>query len=214
MIFIGKKEEKIINKFKEHIESVHEVLHNFEDFMNAYLDGNWELVEEYSNKVLSLESKADSLRRETETMMYSGAFLPNFRGDLLGLIEAVDRIADRAETVVKIVSFQRPEIPEEIKSMMRKQIRLAVETYEMLKEAIVLMFEDMNLAGDYIKKTEEKEHEEDRVEWDLMKKLFSLDIERAQKLEVKEIIVSIGDVADLSEDASDRVEIIILKRRV
>ena len=214
MLFIGKKEEKIIEKFKEHLESVDETLRSFEDFMNAYLDDNCEAAETCAEDTIQLESKADSLRRETETLMYSGAFLPNFRGDLLGLIESVDRIADRAETVTRIVSLQKPQFPDEIKSLVRKQVRASVETFKLLKEAILLMFEDMDKAGNYIKKTEEKEHEEDLLEWEIMKKLFSLDIERAQKLEIKEIITLIGDIADLSEDASDRVEIIILKRRV
>ncbi|MCD6449150.1 MAG: TIGR00153 family protein [Thermotogaceae bacterium] len=214
MIFIGKKEEEIIRKFKEHVETVGKTLENFEDFVNAYLDGNCSDADRCCEKVMMLESKADGLRRETESMMYAGAFLPNFRGDLLGLIESVDRIADRAETVTKIISFQKPEIPPEIKSGIRKQVRLAIDTFKELKESIYLMFEDMEKAKGFIKRTEEKEHEEDMVEWDIMKTLFSLEIDRAQKLEIKEIITLIGDISDLAEDASDRVEIIILKRSV
>ncbi len=214
MIFIGKKEEMIIKKFKQHLETVGKTLDGFEEFIRAYLDGNCEEADRCSEKVMNLESEADALRRETETLMYSGAFLPNFRGDLLGLIEAVDRIADRAETVVRIISLQLPSILLQIKEEMKKQVKLSVETFKELKAAIEYMFEDMDKAGSYIKRTEEKEHEEDNIEWDMMKKLFSLDIDRAQKLEIKEIISLIGDVADLAEDASDRVEIIILKRRV
>ena len=214
MIFIGKKEEKIIGKFKKHVETVGKTLDNFEDFVNAYLDKNCDDADRCCEKVMTLESEADALRRETESMMYAGAFLPNFRGDLLGLIEAVDRIADRAETVTRIISLQKPEIPPEIKSGMRRQARLAVDTFKELKESINLMFEDMEKAKNFIKRTEEKEHEEDIVEWDIMKTLFSLDIDRAQKLEIKEIVTLIGDIADLAEDASDRVEIIILKRSV
>jgi len=214
VIFIGKKEEKIINKFKEHLQTVGKTLDAFEEFMRAYLDDNCEEADKCCEKVMNLESEADALRRETETLMYSGAFLPNFRGDLLGLIEAVDRIADRAETVVRIVSLQQPDIPKEIREDMKRQVKLSVETFKELKASVEYMFEDMDKAGVYIKRTEEKEHEEDTIEWDMMKKLFSLDIDRAQKLEIKEIITLIGDVADLAEDASDRVEITILKRRV
>lgn len=214
MIFVGKKEEKIIGRFKEHVETVGKTLENFEDFINTYLDGNYDDSNKYCEKIMTLESEADALRRETESMMYAGAFLPNFRGDLLGLIEAIDKIADRAEGVTRVVCLQKPEIPPEIKSGMRRQARLAVDTFKELKESINLMFEDMEKAKSFIKRTEEKEHEEDIVEWDVMKTLFSLDIDRARKLEIKEIIALIGDISDLAEDASDRVEIIILKRSV
>ncbi len=72
----------------------------------------------------------------------------------------------------------------------------------------------MEKASKLVEEVEKKEHEEDIHEWNMLKKLFKLDISRALKLEIKEIITAIGDLADLAEDASDRVEIIILKRRV
>lgn len=40
-----------------------------------------------------------------------------------------------------------------------------------------------------------------------------MDIESCVKLELKELIRSIGDIADRTEDVSDRAEIILLKRR-
>ncbi len=214
MWFIGKKEGKVIESFKQHLKAVEETLEKLEDMVNLYLDGRCDEVDDIADEVISLETKADKIRRETETMMYSGAFLPNFRGDLLGLIESIDKIANKAEMVAKVLSFQRPLIPDELKSDVRKQIRLSIDTYKAFKDTVEEMFEDMEKASKMVQKVEKKEHEEDVHEWNMMKKLFSLEISRALKLEIKEIITSIGDLADLAEDASDRVEIIILKRRV
>ncbi len=213
MFFFGKKESGIINNFMKHLDAVEETLETFREFMDSYLDGR-EDSEELALKTVEAESKADRLRRETETMMYSGAFLPNFRGDLLGLIESVDVIADRAETVARLVNLQRTQFPADIRGDIRKQIGVSIKTYKALKRAIKKMFEDVEEAAKCIVETENLEHQEDDIEWELIKKLFSLDVDRAVKLEVREIIGLIGDIADLSEDASDRVEIIILKRRV
>lgn len=43
--------------------------------------------------------------------MYSGAFLPNFRGDLLGLIESVDKVANKAEYVADLIVLQNQKFP-------------------------------------------------------------------------------------------------------
>ncbi len=213
MFFFGKKESEIIKSFMKHLDAVEETLESFREFMDAYLDGR-EDFEDLAMKTINAESAADRLRRETETMMYSGAFLPNFRGDLLGLIEAVDVIADRAETVARLVNLQRTDFPEDIRGDIRKQVGVSIKAYKALKRAIRTMFEDVDEAAECVVETEKLEHQEDEIEWQLIKKLFSLDVERAVKLEVREVIGLIGDIADLSEDASDRVEIILLKRRV
>jgi len=132
----------------------------------------------------------------------------------LGIIESVDKIANKAEFVADLIELQRPIIPEELKDGILKQIDLSLDTFRMVKRSIELLFEDLQKASEYVILTEKKEHEEDEIERENIKKLFELDIERCAKLELKEIIRSIGDIADRSEDTSDRVEIVILKRRV
>ncbi len=136
MWFIGKKEGKVIENFKRHLKAVEKTLEKLEDMVNLYLDERCDEVDDVADEVISLETEADRIRRETETMMYSGAFLPNFRGDLLGLIESIDKIANKAEMVAKVLSFQRPLIPDDLKSDMRKQVRLSVDTYKALRSSV------------------------------------------------------------------------------
>lgn len=213
MWIFGKKEEKIIELIKNHLDLVEKTIESLRDYLKMYFSDSEKATVMYK-KVLNLESDADRVRRKVETDMYSGAFLPNFRGDLLGLIESVDKIANKAEFVADLIELQRPIIPDELKDGILKQIDLSLDTFRMVKRSIELLFEDLQKAGEYVILTEKKEHEEDEIERGNIKKLFELDIERCAKLELKEIIRSIGDIADRSEDTSDRVEIVILKRRV
>jgi uncharacterized protein Yka (UPF0111/DUF47 family) len=41
-----------------------------------------------------------------------------------------------------------------------------------------------------------------------------MDLTLAEKRQLRELVLSIGDIANYSEDCSDRMEIIVLKRRV
>ena len=213
MWIFGKKEERIIEFIKNHLDLVERTIESLRDYLNMYFSDGEKATVIYE-RIQTLESDADRVRRKMETDMYSGAFLPNFRGDLLGLIESVDKIANKAEFVADLIELQHPVIPDELKDGILRQIDLSLETFRMLKRSIEYLFEDLKKAGEYVILTEKREHEEDEVERGNIKKLFELDIERCAKLEIKEIIRSIGDIADRAEDSSDRVEIIILKRRV
>ncbi|HIP92578.1 MAG TPA: TIGR00153 family protein, partial [Thermotoga sp.] len=197
MWIFGRKEEKIIELIKNHLDLVEKTIESLKDYLKMYFSDSEKATVIYK-KVLNLESDADRVRRKVETDMYSGAFLPNFRGDLLGIIESVDKIANKAEFVADLMELQRPIIPDELKDGILKQIDLSLDTFRMVKRSIELLFEDLQKAGEYVILTEKKEHEEDEIERENIKKLFELDIERCAKLELKEIIRSIGDIADRS----------------
>ncbi|MDK2898402.1 MAG: uncharacterized protein PWP36_621 [Thermotoga sp.] len=145
--------------------------------------------------------------------MYSGAFLPNFRGDLLGLIESVDKVANKAEYVADLIVLQKPEVPHQLKDLILMQMEYSLKAYESLKSALRFLFEDLERVEEFALAVEKYEHEEDNVERTALRKLFEMDIESCVKLELKELIRSIGDIADRTEDVSDRAEIILLKRR-
>jgi hypothetical protein len=146
--------------------------------------------------------------------MYRGAFLPNFRGDFLGLVENFDRIANRAEGIADHIILTKILIPDELIDDLAEQFRMSLKTYKSLKDAAEMLFEDLEQAAELVLKTEKLEHAEDSFERNLIKKVFSMDIELAHKSQLRELVMSIGDIADLSEDCSDRIEIVVLKRRV
>lgn len=89
----------------------------------------------------------------------------------------------------------------------------SLKAFRSLKMALKYLFEEMDRVGDYVLEVERYEHEEDLVERNALRKLFEMETDKCTKLEAKELIRSIGDIADRTEDVSDRVEIVLLKRR-
>jgi hypothetical protein len=147
--------------------------------------------------------------------MYSGAFLPNFRGDLLGIIEAADKVANKAEYVADVLEIERPHIPAFLHEEIKRLLDRSIETYNALKQAIKYLFEDLNRVVEFVDETEVKEHEVDGIERNLLRKIFSIqDISQGQKMHLKDLVRSIADIADRAEDCSDRVQVVSLKRRV
>ncbi|MGC9321189.1 MAG: TIGR00153 family protein [Kosmotogaceae bacterium] len=213
-MFFGKKEMAIIQLFHEHLDFISRTLENLEKVFLASQNDDLSSVEIYSEEVRKMESAADAKRREMENSMYQGAFLPNFRGDFLGLVESFDKVANEAENVVDQIVLQHLVIPSELKTDLLKQVQLAAETFEAAKEAAINLFQDLSVAEEKIKETERLENTEDSHERALVKKIFEMNLSLAEKRQLRELVLSIGDIANLSEDCSDRMEIIVLKRRV
>ena len=206
-LLFGKKENEVINLFHKHLSRV-----------KVAVDTTYTLIqiptserESVVKKVRELETEADSIRRDTETMMYSGAFLAQSRGDMLGLVEAVDRIANKAEFVSDLLYLQDLIIPESLKEKYEKEFAYSIKAYDNLQKAAETLFDDTKKVKEYVLKVEKWENTGDGAERDLIRSIYQLDIDLAWKMQLRELAFQIGDIADRSEDASDRIEIILLK---
>ncbi len=212
---VGKKEQEIVNLVREHLDRISETLASLSNLLEAYLSQQFDRISELAEEVRRLEHEADVVRRQVENIMYGGAFLPNFRGDLLGIIEAADKVANKAEYVADVLEIEKPYIPLSLHTDIRRLLDMSVETYNALKMSINYLFEDLDQVVDYVKKTEEREHDVDGIERGLLRQIFAIsDISQGQKMHLKDLVRNIADIADRAEDCSDRVQIVSLKRRV
>ena len=177
MLFVGRKEQEIIEHFKKHIKAVEETLDSLEQLLETYKKGDSDDLEKVNDIIHEKESEADKIRRDMETEMYRGAFLPNFRGDFLGLVENFDRIANRAEGIADHIILTKIVIPDEIINDLIDQFKMSLKTYRSLKDGAEMLFEDLEQAAELVLRTEKLEHDEDSFERNLIKKVYSMDLE-------------------------------------
>ncbi|WP_456396626.1 TIGR00153 family protein [Thermococcus sp.] len=214
MPIFGGKENSVFDAINRHMEVVGATLEKFREMMAAYLDEDLEKARELEAQVGRLESEADSLRREIETMLYEGAFLPASRGDYVRLSEEIDQVADAAESAAHTLILAKPKVPLEIKDEIIALVDAALETYETLMAGVKNLNVDVNKALEYAKKTEDAEERADELEYDAKRKAFESEtISTYAKLIWNQILTKIGDIADRAEDASDQVMLMAIKRR-
>ncbi|WP_461865099.1 TIGR00153 family protein [Thermococcus sp.] len=214
MPIFGGKENSVFNAIDRHMEVVKATLEKFREMMVVYLDKDFEKARELEMQVDRLESEADTLRREIETMLYEGAFLPASRGDYVRLSEEIDQVADAAESAAHTLILARPKVPIEIKDEIIMLVDAALETYKTLMEGVKNLNVDVNKALEYAKKTEDAEERADELEYDAKRKAFESEtISTYAKLIWNQILTKIGDIADRAEDASDQVMLMAIKRR-
>ena len=69
-----------------------------QDFPYSLFASDDEAFQRRLKKVAEGEHQADDLRRSTEAILYTYALIPESRGDVLGLLETLDDVIDRART--------------------------------------------------------------------------------------------------------------------
>ena len=214
MPIFGGKETNVFEAIDAHLDAVMESLVAFKALMEAYLDGDLEKAKAFEREVSELESKADSLRRSIETMLYEGAFLPANRGDYVRLSELIDQVADAAESASHTLILAKPRVPVELRDDILRLVDAAVETYSLLVKAVKALNEDVDEAISLSKVVEDSEELADKVEYEVKGKVFESEtITTYAKIIWNQILTKVGDIADRAEDASDQVMLIGIKRR-
>ncbi len=180
----------------------------FENGLGAGFD---ELVE----KTHISESACDDLRRKIETAMYEKALIPESRGDILGLLETIDKVPNQAESVLYQVQTEFLSMPRACAEKMQQLININCEAFDDLLTAMRMLFTDVQKLPTLLGDVDKKESASDHLEREIIRGLFSdKDIAPDQKILLKELVVEIGNISDRCENTADRLTIITAKRMV
>ena len=213
-LFFSKK-----NKFLEMIEGylgkVTECMEQAQRTLFLYIDkGSCEEFDGLVTKTHMAESCSDDLRREIEILLYEKALMPESRGDILGLLETVDKVPNKAESVTFQIQTEALRIPDEFKPELRKIINMNFDIFADVKRAIRAVFNDIGEVRRITNEIDKKESGSDSMERDLIKKLFSSNINIGEKILLKELIIEIGSISDRAENVADRLNIMAVKRLI
>jgi len=210
-----RKQKSIEKEVLDYLYTWKKCLECFNGGMEVYLaEGIGEKFNYYVQEVYKTEERADELRRKIEWDMYSKALIPESRGDILGFLETMDKIPNKAESLLNQIKLQKLEFPKELNQNLERIVALSWEAIQLVYEAATKL---LSRNGDIHKLADEidaKETECDHAEQDTIEKIFSMDIEKADKILLKEFIIEMGNLTDRAEDVSDRLTILSVKRRV
>ena len=213
--FLFKKEQQIEQLIYRYLDNLKMAQENFQNALNVYFEkGHSEDFDFLIEQTHKVESKADDIRNEIETMMYAKALIPDSRGDILGLLEAIDQIPGLFELILYMIQTQRLSIPDFLILDINELIRGSLGCCDLLikqMEALFRMSEDIK---SLVFTIDENESHCDHIERRIITKIFDSDLEPFQKLQLKEMIIQIGEISDQAHRVSRRVYIISIKRRV
>ncbi len=215
MKFLFRKQRQVQILIERYLDHLRNVQQSFSQAINSRLDDNarndfYVLADETHH----FESKADDVREEIKTLMYSKVLLPESRGDIMGLLESIDQIPRFFEIILNIIRTQKLAIPDLIVSDVRELVSVSMEACDLM----IMQVEDLLQRGRRIPELldviDEKESQCDVIERQIITTLFDSDIDPFLKIQLKELVVFLGEISDQADRVSKRINIISLKRRV
>ena len=208
-----RSEKHLQDKLEAYVAQVTQTLGSLKDTFPGCLDGSRAQRADLSNPVHPLESVADDMRRDLERELYAGKLLPESRGDLLILIEALDRISNGAENIVEFFSLQELEVPAGLHEDMQAFLLKNLEACAAMAETVRLLLADLANVQELAHEVDQIESQCDTRERRLLRRVFDLDLERAHKLHLRDLVQAIGELSDQAEEVADIVVRIAAKRR-
>lgn len=213
--FFFKKEhqlETLIYSYLENLESVHS---HFVKGLNLCLEecssDDFNFI---ANQTHKFESKADDIREEINQLMYSKALIPESREDIMGLLESIDQIPRYFELVLNMIEMQKLVIPGFLVANIRELMRISIESCSLMIKQVDIMLKKKEGIRALMATIDQNESQCDHIERRMITRIFDSDLDPFQKMQLKEMVVILGEISDQADRVSKRINIITMKRRV
>lgn len=213
MEFFWTRNKRIQASFADYLEQAELCLHNFEAGMTEWLlHSQTQRYVDLTFQTSREESKCDDIRRAIEREIYEKSLIPDSRGDVLGLLESLDKIPNRMESVMREIHVMRLTPPAVINQQLAHLLTRSCATVETLFEASRTIFGDMSNVRELVQKIDSLESECDFIQHSAVAALFASDLQLAEKMLYREIVRRVGSIPDLAESVGDRLTITSAKR--
>ncbi len=214
MLFVN-KQKQIEKQFSQYCAEVMNCIGEFRHAFECYLkEPDREVLRESYSKVHKFESRCDDIRGEISVLMYSKALFPESRGDILTLLEAMDRIPNQAESAVRKVLSECITIPQEYHAELSKLVDVCCRSADAMITAATKLFTDYTNATVAVGKIDEIESEGDYIESGLIESIFASDLDGFQKLTLRDLVKHVVHISDWAENVGDRIRVVVAKRSI
>jgi predicted phosphate transport protein (TIGR00153 family) len=213
--FLFRKQHQLQSLIYDYLDTLKLIQDNFSRGVTVCLENPCsEDLAFLAKQTHKFESKADDIREEIKTMMYGKVLIPESRGDIMGLMEAMDLIPGLFERILYMIQTQELVIPKFIAAEFRDLVRISLECCDQLRRQVTALFkktEDIRALSNTI---DLNESHCDHLERRLITKIFRSGMDPFIKLQLKELILQVGEISDQADRVARRVNIIYMKRRV
>jgi predicted phosphate transport protein (TIGR00153 family) len=215
LTFLFKKERQLETLIYHYIENLGLIQKHFSKAMNICLkEGASDDFSFCMDQAHKFESRADDYRDEINELMYSRALIPESREDIMALLERVDEIPRSFEQILNMIRTQKIAFPEFLVLDIHELLRISMESCDMMAKQIDVLIKKKEGIRALMSTIDQNESHCDHIERRIITKLFDSDLEPFLKLQLKEMVIVMGEISDQAERVSKMVNIMTMKRRV
>lgn len=216
MIKLSKKDDRVWKCFEDHHHSVAECLEDLDQFFKVLFSENPDRheLESIYVSIDSSESAADTELRHIVDLM-SGTFLPSTRSNLIAIVQNTDDIANACQSIARRILLEKVQLPKELHRDVLEIIEITRGQLDILYQAIDKL---INQFGSLLKNKKilddirREESRVDNIEEMLHERIFDMDISLMEKCYYRDLVSRIGQISDIIEDLSDRMQIMLVER--
>lgn len=211
-----------IRPIEQHMRKAHQCAKQLYPFFEAVLKNDWDTAQSIKDKIVSIEKEADLIKRDLRLHLPTGLFLPVSRTDLLELLSAQDRIANKAEDIAGLIISRQMIIPEPIKPVFMPFLNGCLDASKQACKAINELDElletgfrgsEVKIVEEMIMTLDEIEHDSDEKLADIRHRIFDLerDLSAIDVIFLYKLVQWIGELADHAQTVGGRLQILIAR---
>ncbi|MDI9818694.1 MULTISPECIES: TIGR00153 family protein [unclassified Legionella] len=211
-----------IRPIEQHMRKVHHCAKQLHPFFEAILKQDWQVADNIKEKISAIEKEADMIKRDLRLHLPTGLFLPVSRTDLLELLSAQDRIANKAQDIAGLIIGRKMIIPEALTSEFMSFLERCLDASKQACKAINELDEllesgfrgnEVKIVEEMIMTLDEIEHDSDEKLADIRHRIFELekDLPAIDVVFLYKLVQWIGDLADHAQTVGGRLQILIAR---
>lgn len=211
-----------IRPIEQHMHKTYLCAKQLYPFFEAVLKQDWVAANTIKDKIIEIEKEADLIKRELRLHLPAGLFLPVSRTDLLELLSAQDRIANKAEDIAGLIIGRQMIIPDALSGLFMPFLSRCLDAAKQACKAINELDElletgfrgsEVNIVEQMIVTLDEIEQDSDQMLAGLRHRIFELekDLTAVEVVFLYKLVQWIGDLADHAQTVGGRLQILIAR---
>lgn len=211
----SKRNKELQGQIEDFMNLVRSGIDTYQNAVTHFLNqGNDEHFQILIEQVHQAESAADDVRHRVAIALYEHALLPESRGDLLTLLEQIDRIPNQAEGVLYRIETQGLQIPSFLQPDLTEMTNLTVQTVGILIDGVNSALHLKPDLGEFARWIDNNESLCDQLERKMIREVFRGDLDACARILLKELIEEMAAITDLCENISHYITIFHIKHRI
>lgn len=202
----------LIRQMDEYLDAVSRSGMIFNLAIHDFLAGDHSNFQNRLQTMTETEHKADTLKRKIENDLYTHSLIPEYRGDVVRLLERLDEIIDTAKEVLINFDIERPVIMNDMNAMFSELADIACKAVESSVNAARMYFNHPSGIREHLHKIYFYEKEADRVSSKLKRHIFDHPaLELSHKMHLRYFASRTDLLADTAESAADMLTVYAIK---
>ena len=167
--------------------------------------------------VCDAERDADISLRAMIESLNNGRYLPSTREDIIAIATKCDKVANKCESLAKDIVFRHFRFPEAYAADIMEITAITLEQFGVLESTIDTLFSKM---GELIKdhsildRIRRLESKVDAIEDKMYEAIFNTEMSLPEKTQAVQMLKQLCDISDTVEDIADKIQIMLIARKV